>query len=92
MSFNSRPAERGEGKVPQNPRLWEMLVAQAKQKFRTYPSIPASKWIHTAYVERGGRFVDSKKKDVRHDKRGRLTNSGKKEQENADRLKGKSKD
>jgi hypothetical protein len=59
-----------------------MLVTQAKQKFPTYPSIPASKWIHKEYVERGGIFVDSKKKDTRHDRRGKLTRHGKQEEEN----------
>ena len=70
---------RSSGQVPQNPRLWEMLVAQAKQKFQTYPSLPASKWVHAEYVKRGGIFVDSKKKDTRHDRRGELTASSKKE-------------
>lgn len=58
-----------------------MLVAQAKQKFQTYPSIPASKWVHSEYVKRGGTFVDSKKKDTRHDQRGKLTLHGKKEED-----------
>jgi hypothetical protein len=58
-----------------------MLVAQAKQKFPTYPSLPASKWIHQEYVKRGGIFVDSKKKDTRHDRRGKMTHEGKKEEE-----------
>lgn len=73
---------RAAGQVPQNPRLWEMLVAQAKQKFPTYPSLPASKWVHAEYVKRGGVFVDSKKKDTRHDRRGKLTSQGKKEEDN----------
>lgn len=71
-------SRRGSSSVPQNPRLWEMLVAQAKQKFQTYPSLPASKWVHQAYLERGGTFVDSSKKDQHHDRRGRLTESGRK--------------
>jgi hypothetical protein len=74
--------------VPQNPRLWEMLVAQAKQKFQTYPSIPASKWVHSEYVKRGGTFVESKKKDTRHDRRGKLTSEGKKEEARKKKEKG----
>ena len=45
--------------VPQNPRLWAMLQNEARQRFDTYPSIPASKWIHNEYVKRGGIFVES---------------------------------
>lgn len=43
--------------VPSNPKLWHMLVLQAKAKFPTYPSLPASKWIHQEYVKKGGQFV-----------------------------------
>jgi hypothetical protein len=79
----------GQGHIPQNPRLWEMLVAQAKQKFPKYPSLPASRWVHTEYLKRGGRFVASKKEDTRHDKRGKLTSAGKKEEEQKEKAKGK---
>lgn len=47
--------------VPINQRLWNTLVVQAKAKFKTWPSLPASKWVHKEYVQRGGRFVDSKR-------------------------------
>ena len=47
--------------VPTNQRLWNMLVLQAKTKFKTWPSIPASTWVRKEYTQRGGRFVDSKK-------------------------------
>ena len=42
---------------PQNQRLWSMLVAQARTKFAKYPSLPASKWVHSEYVKKGGQFV-----------------------------------
>ena len=89
MAVASRP--RAEGSVPQNPRLWEMLVSQAKRKFPTYPSLPASKWVHQEYVKRGGRFVASKKEDTRHDQRGTLTHQGKKEEKDRDEFKAKKK-
>ena len=44
--------------VPSNPKLWQMLTVQARGKFATYPSLPASKWIHTQYVQKGGQFVN----------------------------------
>lgn len=46
--------------VPTNQRLWNSLVIQAKAKFKTWPSIPASSWVRKQYVQHGGRFVDSK--------------------------------
>ena len=47
--------------VPSNPKLWQMLVLQAKAKFPKYPSLPASKWIHQEYVKKGGQFVTEAK-------------------------------
>lgn len=46
--------------VPTNQRLWNSLVVQAKAKFKTWPSIPASRWVHQQYVSHGGQFADSK--------------------------------
>lgn len=46
--------------VPLNQRLWNSLTVQARAKFKKWPSLPASKWVHTQYVEKGGRFADSK--------------------------------
>lgn len=46
---------------PANPRLWNMITTQAKVKFAKYPSPAAAHWVHTRYVQLGGRFVDSKK-------------------------------
>lgn len=46
---------------PANPRLWNMITTQAKVKFAKYPSPAAAHWVHSRYVQLGGRFVDSKK-------------------------------
>lgn len=46
--------------VPLNERLWNSLVVQAKAKFRKWPSLPASQWVHQQYVHHGGRFADGK--------------------------------
>lgn len=43
--------------VPANQRLWNMLVTQAKSKFPKWPSLPASKWVHQQYVQKGGQFI-----------------------------------
>jgi hypothetical protein len=46
--------------IPVNQKLWDMLVLQAKHRFRTYPSMAASHWIHEQYVKHGGQFTKSK--------------------------------
>jgi hypothetical protein len=66
--------------IPQNPRLWAMVQREARMRFRQFPSLPASKWMHDEYIKRGGIFVTSKKQDLRH-KHGRQTEQGKKEEE-----------
>ena len=70
--------------VPTNQRLWNSLVVQAKAKFKSWPSLPASKWVHKEYVQRGGRFVDSKrvteaKKRQKESAKGRQSSPQKKE-------------
>lgn len=54
--------------VPVNQKLYAMVVTQAKQKYRIYPSPGASHWVHKRYLELGGKFVDSseesKKKEI----------------------------
>ncbi len=74
-----------EKKIPQNSRLWNMIVAQAKAKYRTYPSPAASHWVHKEYEKRGGRFVtsrkdteESKKKSAQSKKRSSSSSSSKK--------------
>lgn len=47
--------------VPANPRLWNMITTQAKTKFAKYPSPAAAHWVHTRYLQLGGRFVESEK-------------------------------
>lgn len=47
--------------VPANPRLWNMITTQAKTKFAKYPSPAAAHWVHSKYVQLGGRFVGSEK-------------------------------
>lgn len=62
--------------VPNNPKLWAMLTAQARAHFRVYPSPAAAHWVHSEYVKKGGGFVNSVKKkssrqgrDKREDKK-----------------------
>lgn len=45
---------------PLNPKLWRMVIEQAKRKFNVYPSPAASHWVHSEYEKHGGRFVKGK--------------------------------
>jgi hypothetical protein len=45
--------------VPTNEKLYAMVVAQAKAKYRIYPNPGASHWVHRRYLELGGKFIDS---------------------------------
>jgi hypothetical protein len=47
--------------IPANQKMWNMLVAQAKTRYRIYPSPAASHWVHSHYVQLGGKFVESQK-------------------------------
>jgi hypothetical protein len=56
----------GPKQYPMNEKLWNMLVAQAKARFRVYPSPAAAHWVHGHYAQLGGKFVNSEKeKDPR---------------------------
>lgn len=53
--------------VPTNEKLYAMVVMQAKAKYRIYPSPGASHWVHRRYIELGGKFEDSAKKQEREE-------------------------
>ena len=44
---------------PANPKMWAMIIAQAKAKYSNYPNPGASHWVHKTYVEHGGRFIET---------------------------------
>lgn len=44
---------------PANPKLWQMVITQARARFATYPSPGASHWVHDQYVKHGGKFIDT---------------------------------
>jgi hypothetical protein len=46
---------------PKDAHLWQMVIAQARARFSTYPSPGASHWVHEEYVKKGGQFVDTSK-------------------------------
>ena len=44
---------------PANPKLYAMVVAQARAKYSNYPNPGASAWVHKRYVQSGGQFIET---------------------------------
>ena len=44
---------------PANPKLYAMIVAQARAKYSNYPNPGASAWVHKKYVQSGGQFIET---------------------------------
>ena len=59
--IQGREVKKTEKQEPANPKLYNMVVAQARSKFTTYPSPAAAHWVHTRYSQMGGQYVKSKK-------------------------------
>jgi hypothetical protein len=56
---------RHSNRVPTNPRLWKLIVLQARMKYKTYPNPAASHWVHDQYVNHGGQFAEHNKETRR---------------------------
>ena len=41
---------------PTNPELYSRVMAEAKRKFRVYPSAYANAWLVRTYKKRGGGY------------------------------------
>jgi len=80
---------------PNNPKLYNMLLAQAKAKYPSHKpnglSFPAAKWFGNEYARQGGGFVDSikevdpklrdfKQEDIEKEKRKEALEKKKKKQ------------
>lgn len=59
--IRGQEVKEGPKQIPANPRLYNMVVVQAKSRFSKYPSPAAAHWVHAHYLQMGGKFVDSKK-------------------------------
>jgi len=55
--IQGKSVQEGPRQIAANPKLWNMYVAQAKAKFRVYPSPAAAHWVHSHYAQVGGKFV-----------------------------------
>jgi len=59
--ISGKEVKKGPKQLPANPKLWNMITTQAKSKFAKYPSPAAAHWVHSRYVQLGGKFVTSEK-------------------------------
>jgi len=84
--IKGQEVQEGPKQLPANPRMWNMITAQARSRFAKYPSPAAAHWVHAKYVQMGGKFVTSEKeidprmRDVAEEKR------QKEEQQNKERV------
>ena len=69
---------RRGGSTPSNPRLYEVVVREAKDKFDVYPSAVANAWVVGEYKRRGGTYKgeDMDKRDYSMDARRSMAESG----------------
>lgn len=59
--IKGKEVQESPTQYPANPKLWNTITTQAKTKFAKYPSPAAAHWVHSKYVQLGGKFVQSKK-------------------------------
>ena len=51
-----KKAKKG-GSKPKNPKLYARVKAEAKRKFKVYPSAYANAWLVRTYKKRGGGYA-----------------------------------
>ena len=55
MAANKKTRKTG-GAKPKNPALYARVKAEAKRKFKVYPSAYANAWLVRTYKKRGGTY------------------------------------
>ena len=53
---NMAVAKKKSGSKPKNPALYARVKAEAKRKFKVYPSAYANAWLVKTYKKRGGTY------------------------------------
>jgi len=51
-----RKSTKRKGATPTNPSLYSRVKAEAKRKFKVYPSAYANGWLVRTYKKRGGGY------------------------------------
>ena len=52
----ARKKTKKKGPTPTNPSLYARVKAEAKRKFKVYPSAYANAWLVRTYKKRGGGY------------------------------------
>lgn len=55
-SKSSSESKKRSGSTPTNPPLYAKVKAEAKKKFKVYPSAYANGWLVKEYKRRGGGY------------------------------------
>lgn len=56
MAVKKRKTNKRKGATPTNPSLYARVKAEAKRKFKVWPSAYASGWLTKTYKQRGGKY------------------------------------
>jgi hypothetical protein len=56
MAVKRKKSSSKKKAVPTNPSLYARVKAEAKRKFKVYPSAYANGWLVRTYKKRGGRY------------------------------------
>ena len=51
-----KKSSKRKGATPTNPSLYARVKAEAKRKFKVYPSAYANGWLVRTYKKRGGEY------------------------------------
>ena len=54
---SARKTKKKSGATPTNPALYSRVKAEAKKKFKVYPSAYANGWLVRTYKKRGGKYA-----------------------------------
>ena len=58
----SKKSKKSKGATPKNKALYARVKAEAKRKFKVYPSAYANAWLVREYKKRGGTYRVEKKR------------------------------
>ena len=56
MAAKKKTTKKKSGSKPTNPALYSRVKAEAKRKFKVYPSAYANGWLVREYKKRGGGY------------------------------------
>jgi hypothetical protein len=57
MAAPKKKAKKKSGSKPSNPKLYASVKAEAKRKFKSWPSAYGSAWLVRTYKSRGGGYT-----------------------------------